>query len=190
MRDEYNIEELNPRENPYVKEKEKTPWQSGTEASDWLKERYYKICRTRYRTLRGECFGFAGISILTGTGSAILSSEHWVIYVLIFALITFACLLAAHFTRKQMEKDLAFIPRGEFLYKYDTVKELLPDRYPDTCKIIAEDEACVCIILQAFWYFAKQGTGVYLIKREPKPELSGMATRFCQMDADVQAIIA
>ena len=62
-------------------EETKNPWQSGKDASDWLKERYYKICRSRYRTLRGECFGFAGISILTGTSGAILSSEYRLLFV-------------------------------------------------------------------------------------------------------------
>ena len=171
-------------------EETKNPWQSGKDASDWLKERYYKICRSRYRTLRGECFGFAGISILTGTSGAILSSEYRLLFVALFAVATFVSLLSAHIIRKQMEKDLAFIPKGEFFYKYDTVRELLPDRYPEVCKIVADDEDCECVILQAFWYFKEQGTGVYLIKREPKPDVSGMAAHFCQMDADVQAIIA
>ena len=165
-------------------------WKQGSEMSEWVKERYYKICRSRYRTISGECFGFAGASILTGTSGAILSSEHRFVFIVLFAALTFGCLLAAFEIKKQMKQDLAFIPAGMFLWKYDAVRELLPDRYPKTCKIIAEDEECECVILQAFWYFQKQGTGVYLIKREPKSEISGLGAHLCQMDADVQAIIA
>lgn len=167
-------------------------WREGTEMNDWLKERYYKICQARYRTISGECFGFAGILMIAGTSGAILSSQYRTIFIAVFAVLTAVFLITALTIRKQARLDLAFIPNGEFLWKYDEVQELLPDRYPDTCKIIAKSEKEPCVLLQPFWLFTKEGTFVCLVKcrKQAKRASKKMIVRFTQMDVKIQAFIA
>lgn len=169
---------------------ENNNWCSGEDMNMWLKERYFDICYSQYRAVRGECFGFAGISLLTGTSGAILSSEYRWLFIAFFACLTAVFLISAHRIRRTAEKDLMFIPQGRFQWQYDSVKTLLPDRYPDTCKVVAEKSGETCVIMQGFWFFKEEGTGIYLVKPDSDVEFSAMSRFFCQNSKKVQAFIA
>lgn len=153
-------------------------WKSGENMSDWVRERYYKISRARFRTRSGVCYGMAGTMLLIGTSTAIISSAHRAVFITVFAVLAALCIAAALWVRHTGKKELLYIVTGDFSWKYDSVKELLPDRYPKTCKIVTETVDDPCLILQGFFYF-KNGTPVYVVKRKT-----------LQGDSELQAFIA
>ena len=167
---------------------EGSKWKSGEDMNYWLKERYFTICYSQYRAVRGECFGFAGISLIAGTSGAILSSEYRILLIALFACLTAFFLISAHRIRKTAEKDLMYIPEGRFQWQYDSVKELLPDRYPETCKILSESGE-TCVLLQAFWNFKDSGTPVYIVKPDTDLQFSAVSRFFCQNTKEIQAFI-
>ena len=157
-----------------IEEKE---WQDGDSMSSAVKEKYKKIIRSRFRTWDGLCFMTAGFFLLAGISPYFIAkgiefltgavTAAWCL-VILFVVISL-------FIKRDCKRELDKIDKGKFFWKQDTVYELLPDRYPKTCKILADSEEAPCVILQAYFYY-KKGTYVYLVKKEEDGDIQAFIT--------------
>ncbi len=157
-----------------IEEKE---WQDGTAMSPAVKEKFKKITRSRFRTWDGLCFMSAGTILLIGIcpffiaqGIEFLTGAVTIAWCLGILFAVIALLI-----KRDCQKELRKIDDGRFDWKQDTVYELLPDRYPKTCKILTDSEKDPCVILQAYFYY-KKGTYVYIVKQEGQDEMHAFIT--------------
>lgn len=140
-------------------------WLDGDTMNAWAKERYRKITASRYRTKAGVMFGSAGMWLIIGTSTAFISrgGAQAVIWFTVFFALAVLCIAAAFYVRGKCKKAVESIDNNGFRWKSDTVRKLLPDRYPKPNKILISSEEEPCYLLQAYFFF-KEGEYVYAIK--------------------------
>ncbi len=157
-----------------IEEKE---WQDGTAMSPAVKEKFKKITRSRFRTWDGLCFMTAGTVLLAGISPFFIAKgiEFFTGAITVAWCLVILFTVIAIFIKRDCRRELRKIDDGDFQWKQDTVYELLPDRYPKTCKILTDSEKDPCVILQAYFYF-KKGTYVYIIKRDGVNEVQAFIT--------------
>lgn len=144
-----------------------TEWHDGDTLNFWIKMRYLKIMQSRSRTKGGILFGSAGMWLIIGTSSAIISrgGKQAVFLYCFFVLLAALCIWAGVYVKKQQRGMLKEIEDNHFQWKCDKVKEVLPDRYPKPNRILIYSEETPCYLLQAYFYFQKD-VYVYVIKPE------------------------
>lgn len=143
-------------------------WLSGEQMSFWAKMRYIKIMESRFRVRSGLLFAYAGAFMIASTTGAVIGKGgiRGVIGYAVCLAISFLLIYAAFRVRKANAARLEEIADGKFQWKYDTVKEILPDRYPKPCRILVTSEKDTPVyVLQAYFYF-KPEVNVFVVKPE------------------------